>query len=133
MSADVRAARPEDLEDPPRDVVDVEEIWRRTLGLPGRHVLVAADGDRVVGTADCLVLENLTRGARPYVLVENIVVDEAHQRRGIGASLLAAARDLASKAGGYKLQLIADDTPETRGFYESCGFAPEALAFKQRL
>ncbi|MDU0305263.1 MULTISPECIES: hypothetical protein [unclassified Streptomyces] len=42
----------------------------------GRTVLVADADGIVAGTADCLVMPNLTRGGRAVLFVENLVVAE---------------------------------------------------------
>jgi GNAT superfamily N-acetyltransferase len=145
MTLVVRAARLEELgavlgllaqmnpEDPSLTVAEATETWREMREQPGRSVLVAVEEDRVIGTADCTVLANLTRGARPYMLIENVVVDAHHRRRGVGAGLLRAAIDQARDTGCYKVQLLADDTPANHHFYESCGLEPGAQGFKQRL
>ncbi|HTE60957.1 MAG TPA: GNAT family N-acetyltransferase [Solirubrobacteraceae bacterium] len=145
MTAVVRAARPEELrdvlellaelnpDDPRLSAAETARTWRRMREQPGRCVLVAVEDGRVIGTADCIVLENLTRSARPYMLVENVVVHADHRRRGTGAGLLRAAVERARSAACYKVQLLADDTPANHRFYESCGLQPTAQGFKQRL
>jgi hypothetical protein len=77
MTPVVRAARPEELrdvlellaqmnpDDPRLSAAQIARTWRQMREQPGRCVLVAVEDSRVIGTADCIVLENLTRGARP--------------------------------------------------------------------
>lgn len=145
MGLEVRAARVEDLhtvlsllrqmncDDPPLAVADAERTWRQILDQPGRHVLIAVDEGSPIGTADCLVIPNLTRGARPYLLIENVVVDAQRRRDKVGTTLLCAALDLARREGCYKAHLLADDTPTNHQFYGSCGLEPTARGFKCRL
>lgn len=145
MAVTTRAAREDDLqavlallrqmnpEDPKVDVADAASTWRRMREQIGRCVLVAVEGGCIVATAEYMVVPNLTRGARPYMLVENVVVDAEHRRSGIGARLLRTAADEAERAGCYKVQLFADDTSTNRCFYGSCGFLPAGLGFKRRL
>ncbi len=45
---------------------------------------------------------NLTRGARPYALVENVVTHTDYRRLGFGRAVLRAAMDAAWAAGCYK-------------------------------
>jgi GNAT superfamily N-acetyltransferase len=117
--------------DPP-DGAAVDGAWAATLATPGRTVLVGVIHDRVVGTADLTVLANAARDGRPYLLVENVVVGEAHRRSGIGRALLDAARDHGEAAGCYKLQLSADE-PAAFAFYEAAGLRPAARTYKQYL
>ncbi len=109
------------------------EVWRRILAEPNRTVLVAEVEGVVVATVDCLIVANLTRGQRPYLLIENVVVAAAHRRRGIGAQILEAAAELARSAGCYKAQLVAGDGADVRAFYLSCGFTAVARGFKRYL
>lgn len=85
----------------------------------------------VVGTVDCTVLPNLTRGTRPFMLVENVVVAAAHRRAGVGSALLEAAVRLAHQAGCYKVQLLSRTERDTaHAFYESRGFRAVAQGYR---
>ena len=107
-------------------------VWRQIQAQPGRRVLLAECGGQPAGTADCTILPNLTRGGRPFMLVENVVVGQAHRRRGVGTALLAAASDLARSAGCYKAQLLSwADRTGAHAFYEACGFAPSAQGYRR--
>lgn len=108
--------------------------WRGLHAQPGRTLLLAHLGPRLVGTLDTLVVPNLTHGARPFMLVENVVVDEAARRRGVAAALMRAAVDRAQAAGCYKVQLISNLTrEEAHRFYESAGFTPSATGYRRYL
>nr|WP_239081422.1 GNAT family N-acetyltransferase [Streptomyces sp. SID9727] len=108
--------------------------WERIAAQQGRTVLVAAEaGGAVVGTADSIVMPNLTRGGRGILFVENVVVAGAGRRRGVGRRLLDAVVDLAEEAGCYKVQLLAADDAYVHTFYESCGFEPRAQGFRRYL
>jgi GNAT superfamily N-acetyltransferase len=65
-------------------------------------------------------------------LVENVVVDHAHRRQGVGAALLEAAAALGRSAGCYKLQLSADDV-NAYAFYEEAGWEHAARTYKRYL
>lgn len=119
-------------DDPPVSSESAAVVWRQIAEQRGRTVLVAELDGVVAGTADCTVLPNLTRGARPLMLIENVVVAAAFRRAGIGRALLAAAVTAARSAGCYKLQLLSrSDRRAAHAFYESCGF--QALAQGYRL
>ena len=89
-----REARSADLEDiirlyrqlHPEDPVltDGSDVaaFEQILGSPGLHLFVLeSDGD-VVATTYLNVIQNITRSASPYAVIENVVVDES--RRGVG-------------------------------------------------
>jgi ribosomal protein S18 acetylase RimI-like enzyme len=119
-------------DDPPLAAETALQAWREVAAQPGRTVLVAELEGEVVGTADCAEMANLTRGARPWLLVENVVVDAGHRRRGIGASLLDAAVSLARSAGCYELQLVSrHDRTEAHALYESRGLSAAARGYRR--
>ncbi|RZS44492.1 ribosomal protein S18 acetylase RimI-like enzyme [Herbihabitans rhizosphaerae] len=106
-------------------------VWRQIATQAGRTILVAESGDAVVGTVDCAVLPNLTRNARPLMLVENVVVTATSRGSGIGTALLTAAVALARSAGCYKIQLLSRASREVaHAFYESNGFRAVAQGYR---
>src|SRR4051812_213292 len=124
-----RQLNPDDPEVPPNRA---ERVWRAMRDVPGREVLVAEVGGRVVGTVDLTITPNLTRGARPVLIVENVVVDAEARRQGVGRLLLDEAAHRGRAAGCYKLQLSAAD-PEAFAFYEAAGLAGSARTYKRYL
>jgi len=106
----------------------VRRQWAETLGTPRRAVLVAELAGRPVGTADVTLMPNAAR-ARPYLIVENVVVADGHRGAGIGRALLDAARHRARAAGCYKLQLSAADD-SAYSFYEASGMRHDGRTYK---
>jgi N-acetylglutamate synthase-like GNAT family acetyltransferase len=105
--------------------------WRDIEAQAGRDVLLAESEAVTVGTVDCTTLPNLTRGGRPFMLVENVVVTASRRRSGIGAALLDAAVALARKAGCYKIQLLSRDTRlDAHAFYAARGFQTVAKGYR---
>jgi GNAT superfamily N-acetyltransferase len=110
------------------------DAFERILRQPMRRVLVADLGGRVVGTADVLVVENLSRGVRPWAIVENVVVDPGSRRRGVGGALINAATDFADESGCYKIQLVSNRARvEARSLYRELGFDAEVEGFRKYL
>jgi GNAT superfamily N-acetyltransferase len=109
----------------------VRRQWADTLATPRRSVLVAEIDGVPVGTADVTLLANAAR-ARPYLLVENVVVAEGHRGVGIGRALLDTARERARAAGCYKLQLSANEDPAS-AFYEATGMRHDGRTYKDYL
>ena len=102
------------------------------LGDPNRTLLVAEDrGEFAVGTADVLVVPNLTHDGAPWALVENVVVDPQWRRRGVGRALLRHAVRVADDAGCYKLQLTSSNHRDgAHRFYERLGFTATSTGFR---
>ncbi|MFF8293083.1 GNAT family N-acetyltransferase [Streptomyces sp. NPDC016309] len=120
-------------DDAPLPRTSAEAIWAAISRQQGRTILVADAGGTVAGTADCIVLPNLTRGGRAILFVENVVVAGSFQRRGVGRRLMEAAVRLGESAGCYKVQLLAADDEYVHTFYEACGFTSQAEGFRRYL
>ncbi|MET9808828.1 GNAT family N-acetyltransferase [Streptomyces halstedii] len=118
-------------DDPPLPEASADAIWAAISRQQGRTILVAEAGGAVAGTADCIVMPNLTRGGRAVLFVENVVVASSFQRRGVGRQLMEAAVRLGESAGCYKIQLLAADDAYVHTFYEACGFKALAEGFRR--
>ncbi|MFB8399727.1 GNAT family N-acetyltransferase [Streptomyces yangpuensis] len=118
-------------DDAPLPQERADAVWATISHQQGRTVLVADAEGVVAGTADCLVLPNLTRGGRAILFVENVVVAKAFQRRGVGRRLMDAVVRLGESAGCYKVQLLSADDEYVHRFYESCGFLGRAEGFRR--
>lgn len=144
MTITVRAAQAADLqalmslfaEMHPADPAVTPEaaalVWAQIEAQQGRTVLVAELDGAVVGTVDCALLPNLTRGARPSILVENVVVAERMRRHGVGSALFNAVTELAKQHDCYKIQLMTGSQTEgTHAFYRSVGLEPRAQGYRR--
>jgi GNAT superfamily N-acetyltransferase len=102
---------------------DIERLWQRIMSDPQLRYLVADVSGRVVSTCTLTIILNLTRGARPYGVIENVVTHPDFRRRGIGTQILQAALRLAWEQGCYKVMLLTGRKDEgTLRFYQQAGF-----------
>jgi GNAT superfamily N-acetyltransferase len=100
----------------------------------GRTLLVATVDGAVVGTADVMVMANLTHRGSPWAMIENVVVDEASRRSGIGRALMEEVIRRCDADGCYKIQLLSRE--HRRGahvFYERLGFERAAIGLRRYL
>lgn len=96
-----------------------------------RQLVVAVLDGHLVGTADLLVLPNLTHHGKPWALVENVIVTGAARRTGVGRELVEHLIELARAAGCYKVQLLSDkQRVEAHDFYRSLGLDAVAEGFR---
>jgi ribosomal protein S18 acetylase RimI-like enzyme len=142
MTVTLRTARLEDLADmlalyrhlSPDDPVLAPDQARAALealiGADMTHLLVAEVGQRVAASCLLLIVPNLTRGGRPFAIIENVVTHGDHRRRGLASALLAMAQDRARAANCYKLMLATGRTDEgVLHFYEQAGFTRGGKTF----
>lgn len=106
--------------DDPELAVDVARTnWMAMLNQSGLTVCVA----ELVATCTLLIVPNLTRSARPYALIENVVTLSAHRRRGYARAVLQFALARAWQANCYKVMLSTSArSPGVLDFYRRCGF-----------
>jgi GNAT superfamily N-acetyltransferase len=102
---------------------DVKQLWQRILSDSQLSYLVADIAGRIVSTCTLSIIPNLTRGARPYGVIENVVTHPDFRRQGIGTRILQAALELAWEKGCYKVMLPTGRKDEaTLRFYQQAGF-----------
>jgi GNAT superfamily N-acetyltransferase len=106
---------------PPR--AQVETTWRRILECPWSRVFGGYMERRLVSSCSLTVIPNLTRGCRPYGVLENVVTHIDYRRRGYGRAVLRHAQEYAWQQGCYKILLQTGNKDEgTYRFYEASGF-----------
>lgn len=105
-------------------------LFRRTLLYPYYKHFLAYRDTACAGTFALIVMENLGHQGMPFAIIENVVVDRAFRRQGLGRALMEHARTLARQAGCYKLSLSTNlKRREAHAFYESLGMARHGYSF----
>ena len=101
----------------------IEAVWEHIMSDPNHHIIVAEAEGRLVASCVITVIPNLTHGARPYAVIENVVTDERHRRQGWAAQCLDYAKQIAQREGCYKIMLLTGSKAEgTLRFYEKAGY-----------
>jgi GNAT superfamily N-acetyltransferase len=114
-------------EDPPVTDGSGASVFDDILDRPGLEILVLEIDGEVVASTYLNVIPNLTRSARPYAVIENVVVDENRRGTGLGRRLMDATLDRAWEAGCYKAMLLTGSkNPSTHAFYRASGFSADA-------
>ena len=101
----------------------VAVVWQKILARPGHTIFGGWVGDTLVSSCALTIVPNLTRGCRPYGVLENVVTHADHRNQGHGKAIVAHALADAWACGCYKVMLLTGrkDAATTR-FYESAGF-----------
>lgn len=99
----------------------VLQVWQSMISNPMLHCLALELDDRLVSSCTLTITPNLTRGARPYGQIENVVTHTDYRRRGLGAALIRHALGMAWERDCYKVMLLTG-RGDVHGFYEQCGF-----------
>src|ERR1700744_400332 len=96
------------------------DALRQIVSWDGNYLLIARDGDRVVGMLT-LVTFPIPTGLRAWI--EDVVVDEAARGQGVGAALTQEAVRLAQAVGARTVDLTSRPSREAANrLYERLGF-----------
>jgi len=113
-------------DDPPLGPDDVADLWAEIVADDSLDIVVVAHDGRPVATCVLSVTKNLTRGARPWAVVENVVTHEDYRGQGFGRQCVEYAVERARERDCYKVMLLTgSDQQWKHDFYESAGFDAE--------
>ena len=101
--------------------------------IDGSAVLLGEVNGEALTTCTLIVVPNLSRGGRPYAVIENVVTHPDHRGKGLGKAILDAACERAWNHECYKVMLSTGSTRSTTlSFYESAGFEQSRTGFQKR-
>lgn len=105
----------------------VQATWDQILAMPGHHPLGLFIDGQLVSSCILVIIPNLTRGCRPYGLIENVVTHADYRGRGLGKEILRYALEFAWEQSCYKVMLMTGRKDEAVfRFYEGAGFKRDA-------
>jgi GNAT superfamily N-acetyltransferase len=109
------------------------EGFRSALSEDNADVLLAVDGDRIVGLASVYAdIQSIRFGKRCWL--QDLVTRKTDRSRGVGRALLSAAGAWAQARGCNHLELSSGlGRLDAHRFYEREGMAKASYTFTQRL
>ncbi len=123
--------------DDPEILIDekIKSIWNEIIDDPHHCCLVIEEDGIIIASCILVIIKNLTRNARPYALIENVVTHEKYRKKGHGTAILKKAIEIAKEKDCYKVMLMTGRKEEsTLRFYEKAGFhRGEKTAFQVRI
>ena len=107
----------------------MEKMFRKIQKRKDVTVLVAADGDRCMGTVTAVLCYGLDG---TFMVVENVVVSKACRRKGVGKSLFEKIDELAEQNNcGYTILVSSDFRKKAHKFYEDMGYTDGVKGFRK--
>lgn len=101
--------------------------------IDGSAVLLGEKNGKALTTCTLIIVPNISRGGRPYAIIENVVTHPDHRGKGLGKVILDAACERAWNSDCYKVMLSTGSTrPSTLSFYESADFEQSRTGFQKR-
>jgi 8-oxo-dGTP pyrophosphatase MutT (NUDIX family)/GNAT superfamily N-acetyltransferase len=111
------------IDDQFSDIKRYDNIWDPIVRDPNILYFGAEWQNRIVATCNLSITPNLTRGCRPFGVIENVVTHADFQSKGIGKGILKFALNTAWAFGCYKVMLMTGSSKEwVHKFYIDAGF-----------
>lgn len=120
-------------EEEPCDLRIAQASFAQLTQWPGSRIIVAERDGALLASCTLVVIPNLTRGGKPYGLIENVVTHADARRTGLGRQVLHFATEQAWDLGCYKVMLLTGaDRPDNHAFYAAAGFEQSKTGFQMR-
>lgn len=101
----------------------LKQLWNDIYEDPNMFYIVVDIGGEIVSSCMLTIIRNLTRNAKPFGLIENVVTHLNYRKKGYGRKVLSKALELAWERNCYKVMLLTGSKKEeTLRFYDSLGF-----------
>lgn len=111
--------------DDPELIIDIKliKLWQEIFDDPNYFCLAIEEDNIIVASCVLNIINNLTRRARPYALIENVVTHQDYRKKGYATAILWKAIEIAKEKNCYKVMLLTSRKEEsTLRFYEKAGF-----------
>jgi GNAT superfamily N-acetyltransferase len=113
--------------DPPVAGPQYEAVFDQILDREGLDIILLDIDGEILGATYLNLIPNLSRGAQPYAVIENVVIAKHRRGEKLGRCLMEGTLERAWAAGCYKAMLqTGSRTPSTHAYYRACGFADDA-------
>jgi GNAT superfamily N-acetyltransferase len=102
---------------------NLTKLWQAICDDPHYFCLVIPKDGKLVSACNVIIIRNLTRNARPYALIENVITHPGYRKKGYGTAILQKAITMAREHNCYKVMLMTSRKDESiLKFYEKAGF-----------
>ena len=110
-------------DDPLAEQKVVDQVWNQIQSSENFAALGVFDKNILMASCSITIIPNLTRGCRPYALIENIATHRKFRRNGYGKANLLYAAEFAKEKGCYKAFFMTGHlAPKVEKFCNASGF-----------
>jgi len=113
----------------------MQKTFRRLKDNPDYIFLVAEHKGHIAGSLMGIICEELYGECRPFLVIEDVIVDRLSRHKGIGSALMRNIETYAiSRNCNYIIFVTESERTDALPFYTSLGYSPDAYrGFKKRL
>lgn len=110
-------------DDTPADDSEIQAAWDNLMHDPRSHLFILEVDGEAVSTCVLCIIPNLTRKARPFGIIENVVTRKEFRKKGYASALLSFTLGYAWEQDCYKVMLSTSRREdEVFRLYEKVGF-----------
>ena len=114
---------------------NMRATYSRLATNPSYILLAAKQNDRLVGFGMGIICEELYGDCRPFMVIEDLIVDKTQRRGGVGTALMRELEKCATDHDCCQIIFITEsERTEAIKFYRSLGYEFEQFkGFKKRI
>ncbi|MCF8068539.1 MAG: GNAT family N-acetyltransferase [Desulfobacterales bacterium] len=106
---------------------ELDKIWSDIINNPCIYCIIGEKEKVLISSCVLVIVPNLTRGARPYGLIENLVTHSNFRQKGHANAILQKAIKIARLSNCYKVMLLSNRKRyKAHSLYENAGFERES-------
>jgi ribosomal protein S18 acetylase RimI-like enzyme len=113
----------------------MRSTFSRLATNPAYILLAAKQNDLLVGFAMGIICEELYGNCKPFMVIEDVIVDKNQRGNGVGSALMRELEKCAIDHDCFQIIFVTEaNRTEALGFYRSLGYEFEPYkGFKKRL
>ncbi len=113
----------------------MSSTFKRLKTNPAYILLAAKQNDTLAGFAMGIICEELYGDCKPFMIIEDLIVDKNQRRNGTGAALMGGLEEFATGHDCCQIIFVTEsDRTEAHRFYRSSGYEFEPYkGFKKRI
>ena len=97
--------------------------------------LVAIENNKLIGSVMGVICGELYGDCKPFLVLENMIVDKNYRNRGVGKALVSELEKIAANRDCSQVIFVTErNRVDAVKFYESAGYSSEThVGFKKKL
>ncbi|KNF07211.1 sortase [Gottschalkia purinilytica] len=113
----------------------LKKVFNKIKSNPSHYLLGVKINKKLVGTATVILCNDLTGECRPFIVVENVIIDENYRGKGYGKMLFKKIEQIANENNCHYIIVVSNKSRKiSHKFYTNLGFnSKDNLAFKKYL
>lgn len=134
------------------DVAQLEQLYRQFWGegactetmtkqfnkLHKNHshiFLSVMENNKLIGSVMGVICEELYGDCKPFLVLENMIVDNNYRNKGVGKSLISTLEKMAAERGCSQVIFVTERNRDNAvKFYESVGYSSQThIGYKKKL